>query len=79
MAKVNSDEVQAYVAGTIDPLRAREIPRQAESDDESAASIWLLRGLYGSNVDIQSRKLAFADVHIADAVPQFVGRYKLTK
>jgi hypothetical protein len=78
MAKVNSDELQAYVAGTIDPVRAREIDRQAESDEELAASIWLLRRLYDSDEDIQSLKSECKDLPAPDSVPQFVGRYKLT-
>jgi tRNA A-37 threonylcarbamoyl transferase component Bud32 len=78
MAKVNSDELQGYVAGTIDPVRAREIEKQAESDEELAASIWLLRRLYDSDDDIQSLKSESRDIPAPDSVPQFVGRYKLT-
>src|SRR5262249_19461436 len=79
MAKVNSDELHAYIAGTIGPVRAREIERQAESDEELAAAIWLLRGLYDSNDDIQSLRSECMDVPAPDAVPQFVGRYELTR
>src|SRR5262249_22057907 len=78
MAKVNPDELDGYVAGTIDPVRAREIEKQAESDEELAASIWLLRRLYDSNDDIQSSKSQSRDVLAPDSVPEFVGRYKLT-
>jgi serine/threonine-protein kinase len=78
MAKVNSDELDAYIAGTISPVRAREIERQAESDEELAAAIWLLRGLCDSKDDIQSLRSECRDVPAPDSVPQFVGRYKLT-
>jgi tetratricopeptide (TPR) repeat protein len=78
MAKVNSDELHAYIAGTIGPVRAREIERQAESDEELKAALWLLRGLYDSNDDIESLKSVCRDVPAPDAVPQFAGRYELT-
>jgi serine/threonine protein kinase len=77
MAKVNSDEMQAYIAGTIDPARAREIANQAESDEELAASIWLLRRLYDSDDDIQSFKSECRDVPSSDSARLFVGRYRL--
>jgi tRNA A-37 threonylcarbamoyl transferase component Bud32/tetratricopeptide (TPR) repeat protein len=77
MAKVNSDELQAYFAGTIGPVRAREIEKQAENDEELAASIWLFRRLYDSDDDIQSLKSECRDVPAPDSVPQIVDRYKL--
>jgi tRNA A-37 threonylcarbamoyl transferase component Bud32/tetratricopeptide (TPR) repeat protein len=79
MAKVNSDELHDYVEGTIGPVRAREIERQAESDEELAASIWLLRRLYDSDDDIQSLQSEGRDVPSPDGVPQLVGRYELTR
>jgi tetratricopeptide (TPR) repeat protein len=78
MAKVNSDELHAYIAGTIDPVRGREIQNQAESDEELAASIWLLRRLYDSDDDIPSLKSECKDVPAPDSVPQIAGRYELT-
>jgi tRNA A-37 threonylcarbamoyl transferase component Bud32 len=78
MEKVNSDELQAYVAGTIDPVRSREIAKQAESDEELAASISLLRCLCDSDDDIQLLKSECRDAPTPDSVPQFVGPYKLT-